>query len=224
MPVHERRLDRGRSKGRFVIGQTGREFFAARSNAGLSQAAVAGAAGISRSQFGRIERGECPEVPLTSIVAIAAALGLDTSVRFFQIANPVADAAHRALLDAMRNRCHRSLTWRTEVSLPIAGDRRAWDAVISGFVHRAPGTSGRCGVEAETRPNDVQALDRKLALKIRDGDVDAVVLLLADTRHNRAFLRGPGEALRTRFPFDGKRALELLAAGVALPANAIVLL
>jgi transcriptional regulator with XRE-family HTH domain len=224
MPVHERRIDRGLARSRLVVARTGREFFAARTNAGLSQAGVAAPAGISRSQYGRIERGECPEIPLASIVAIAAALGLDASIRFFPVADPVADVAHRALLERLHQRCHPSLTCQTEVPLPIAGDRRAWDAVISGFVHRGPATSGRCGVEAETRPNDVQALDRKLALKIRDGDVDTVVLLLADTRHNRAFLRGPGEALRTRFPFDGKRALELLAAGVAPPANAIVLL
>ena len=79
-------------------------------------------------------------------------------------------------------------------------------------------------VEAETRPVDVQALDRKLALKERDGGADRVILLLADTRHNRALVAGPGASLRHRFPLDGRRALELLAAGVDPGMNALVLI
>ena len=80
------------------------------------------------------------------------------------------------------------------------------------------------GVEAETRPNDLQALDRKLALKERDGGADWVVLLLLDSRHNRAFLAAHGDILRARFPLDGRRALELLGAGAPLGRNAIVVL
>jgi len=209
---------------RGVTAMIGREFCAARTNAGLSQADVALAAGISRSQYGRIERGECREVPLATVIAVAAALGLDASLRFFPASEPVRDAAHGQLLERLRRRCHGSLRWQTEVPLSIVGDRRAWDAVVSGFMSVPPGMSGRCAIEAETRPREVNALDRKLALKLRDGDVDSLVLLLADTRHNRTFLRGPGATLRTRFPFDGRRTLELLAAGVAPPSNAIVLL
>ncbi|HUQ78371.1 MAG TPA: hypothetical protein VM427_05815 [Patescibacteria group bacterium] len=70
----------------------------------------------------------------------------------------------------------------------------------------------------------VEALHRKLALKERDGDVDRVILLLADTRHNRVFLRGSGSSLRTRFPLDGRQALMHLAAGTDPGASAIVLL
>lgn len=40
-------------------------------------------------------------------------------------------------------------------------------------------------VEAETVVDDVQALERRLALKKRDGRAEIVVLLLADTRRNR---------------------------------------
>ena len=82
----------------------------------------------------------------------------------------------------------------------------------------------RGAIEAETRPRDVQALERRLALKQRDGGVDWLILLLADTRHNRTFLAGPGSSLRARFPLDGRRALELLAAGVDPGQNAIILL
>jgi hypothetical protein len=51
-----------------------------------------------------------------------------------------------------------------------------------------------------------------------------VLLLLADTRHNRAFLQGSGAALRARFPLEGRQAVQLLAAGVDPGSNAIVLM
>jgi len=203
-----------------LVGVAGREFLQARMNAGLSQAVVAAAAGLSRSQYGRVERGEVPDVSIQVLARIAAALGFDTSLRFYPVADPVHDAAHRALLERFRTRLHRSLRWQTEVPFPRAGDLRAWDGAVTGFI----GTAGRCCVEAESRPIDSQALDRKVALKMRDGNAQIVILLLADTRHNRAFLRGGGSALRNRLPFDGRRALELLGAGVMPESNAIVLL
>lgn len=101
--------------------------------------------------------------------------------------------------------------------MPIGGDLRAWDAVITG-------RTWRCGVEAETRPRDRQALERRIALKQRDGDVDCVILLLLDSGHNRRLVREHADALAERFRVPGSQALELLAAGRAPGGNAIVLL
>ena len=80
------------------------------------------------------------------------------------------------------------------------------------------------GVEAETRPTDLQALQRRLALKLRDGGVDELILVLADTRHNRAFLQAHGDELMRQFPVPGRRAMELLAAGAHPGGCAVVLL
>ena len=151
-------------------------------------------------------------------------LGLDTSLKFYPAADPIRDRAQLALLERLRARCHPTLTWLTEVPFPRPGDLRAWDAVIHGFASPAGHQRVRGAVEAETRPVDVQALDRKLALKERDGGAEWLILLLADTRHNRALLAGPGAALKARFPLDGRRALELLGAGVDPGANAVILL
>ncbi|MBA2719994.1 MAG: helix-turn-helix transcriptional regulator [Chloroflexi bacterium] len=197
-----------------------RDFVKARTNAGLSQDEVGAALGMSRSQYGRIELGRSPDVSIVTAARIAAVLSLTASLRLYPTSEPIRDAAHSALLERLRIRCHRSLRWRTEVPLPGQGDLRAWDAVVDGFGRPAV----RGGIEAETRPVDGQALERKLALKERDGAVDWMILLLADTRHNRTFLRGPGEALKRRFPLDGRRALELLAAGVDPEASGLVLL
>ena len=202
----------------------GREFLAVRTNGGLSQAVVSARAGMSRPQYGRVERGIAPEVSLATVARIAAVLGLDVALRLYPCSDPIRDAAHVALLQRLRAVCHPSLVWRTEVPLPLSGDRRAWDAVISGARSTGPMPRIRIGIEAETRPNDVQALDRKLALKERDGDVERVILLLSDTRNNRDFVRGPGATLRARFPLDGRQALAHLAAGTDPGANALVLL
>ena len=57
--------------------------------------------------------------------------------------------------------------------MPIPGDRRAWDArvVIDGR---------RAGCEVEMQLLDLQALERRLALKLRDGDVDILLLVVAE--------------------------------------------
>jgi hypothetical protein len=103
------------------------------------------------------------------------------------------------------------------VPLEIRGDLRAWDATISG-------EGWSVGVEAEMRPRDLQALRRRIALKQRDGEMPIVILLLADTRHNRALVREHADDLSDSFPLSGARALELLRAGASPTATPIILL
>jgi hypothetical protein len=165
----------------------------------------------------RVERGRVPRLSIAEASAMLAAVGLDLVVRAVPGGDPVRDAGHAALLARFRARIHATLRWATEVPLPIPGDRRAWDAFVSG-------DDWRLGVEAEMRPNDLQALERRLALKLRDGGVDHVVLLLADTKDNRRLVWAHADALRARFPLPGHRAMALLAAGSPLPADALVLL
>jgi hypothetical protein len=107
--------------------------------------------------------------------------------------------------------------WRTEVALPIPGDLRAWDAL-------APLSSKRVAFEAETHLSDLQAQTRRWELKIRDGRVDIVILVVADTAHNRRVLRLYRESLRALFPLDRRAVLKSLRAGNAPAANGIVLL
>ncbi len=74
----------------------------------------------------------------------------------------------------------------------------------SAGLGRIVGLNGRrAGCEAETRLADVQALERRLALKARDGDVDVVVLIVADTAHNRAVLERERGTLRALLPLEG---------------------
>ncbi len=215
MAAHDKPADRGARRARAIRIQLGREVHEGRVDRGLSLAEAGGAVGISASQVSRIERGLVPNVSIATIVELLEVVGLELSARAYPGSGPIRDAAHLRLLDAFRNRLHRSVRWATEVPLPVPGDLRGWDAQIS--------TSGwRYGVEAETAPRDAQALERRMQLKARDGQVDGVILLLPDTRAARLFLESAGSHLAPAFPVSGRRALELLGAGVDPGGGAIV--
>jgi transcriptional regulator with XRE-family HTH domain len=217
MGSRERAIDIGAAKAREILARIPAEARSARLAAGIGQADVASALGLSVAQYSRVERGLSPDLSIALAVRLFAVLGLDLSVRAYPAGDPIRDAGHIALLERLRVRCHRSIEWRTEVPFPIAGDPRAWDAtaVCSAF---------RAGVEAETRFRDIQALDRRLALKERDGGMDRVILVGLDSRANRSALKTFGGQLRIRFPIDGRRALELLGAGADPGGNALILL
>jgi transcriptional regulator with XRE-family HTH domain len=215
MPARERHADRGRRRARRIRRELGEELRLARITIGLSQGDLGGAADMSHTKVGRIEAGTYTAVQLDDLCALFAVLGCDLSVRAYPVASPLRDRAHLELLERLKAAIHPSIGWRTEVPFPNPGDLRAWDALlILGGI--------RIGVEAETRPRDAQELQRRLALKRRDGGVDRLILLLSDTRSNRAFLRVAGATLAADFPIPGRAALRALSEGRDPGGSAIV--
>jgi len=164
-----------------------------------------------------MERGEADGLRVIDLARALAVVGLDLHLRAYPLGSALRDAAHLRLLERLRSRLGDGAMWATEVPLPQPGDRRAWDAVVRI-------AAVRIGVEAETRARDSQELQRRLGAKQRDGGVDHVVLLLADTRHNRTFLRTVGEGFRSMFPVDGRTALRRLSEPSDPGGNAIILL
>ena len=188
----------------------------ARVGAGLSLRAVGAAAGVDHVQIWKVEHGRPSGLGLEAIGAIAAVVGLDLRLRAFPAGDPIRDAGQQRLLQRLRARIHPTLRWRTEVPLPIEGDLRAWDARIAG-----PGWHSV--VEAETVVADVQALERRVALKQRDGGEDHLLLLVADTRRNRRALAAAPAAF-DGFARDARATLRALAAGVDPRRSGIVIL
>jgi transcriptional regulator with XRE-family HTH domain len=186
--------------------EVGKELRSARRASGLSQHAAAIAVGMSHAQFGRIERGELEDLTVAQACRAGLAVGLRLGSKYYPDGDPVRDRAQLALLERFRQRLPADAGWWTEVPLPIPGDRRAWDGLL-----RLDGR--RAGCEAETRITDVQALERRLALKLRDGEVDVLILLVSDTSWNRRVLAAHREGLRTLLPFDGREVLRALASG-----------
>lgn len=216
MATKDRAAHRGRREGAEARLAVGRELRDARIAANLSQIAVGRGLRVSPSGISRLERGLAPNVPLARLAAIAAVLGLRLSVRLYPAGQPLRDAGQLALLERLRILVSVALHWRTEVPIAIAGDLRAWDASISG-------RGWTVFVDAETRIRDAQAIARRFALKQRDTPTDRALLLVADTRSNRAALRAIGASL-VADPVPQRQILEALAAGRDPGGSGVVLL
>jgi hypothetical protein len=170
---------------------------------------------MSRSTIERIESGT-RSTTLREYAAIGAAVGTDVRMRAYAAGDPIRDVGQQRLLERLRVRLDRDLEWRTEVPLPGDLERRAWDAVIRG-------RAWQLAVEAETVIEDVQALERRLALKRRDGQVAHVLLVVARTRRNRRALDA-APSVFTDLAGDPRTVLRALSAGSNPGASAIVLL
>lgn len=197
---------------------TGEELREARLALGLSQSAVGGAVSMSHAQVGRLERGATRSPRLAQVCRVARILGLEASLRLYPAGPALRDQAHLMLLARFEKRLAPPLRLRREVPVPIAADPRAWDAVIEGG-------DGRTGVEAETRIRDAQALERRLALKVRDDPtIGTVVLLVNRTSHNRAVLREWRDSVRVDLPLDGASILRAFDSGALPPSSGVLML
>jgi transcriptional regulator with XRE-family HTH domain len=201
----------------------GREIRTARLAAGLSQRKLGRSVRRSHSAIGRMERGVGRTLDLRQVAVIGAVLGLDLVVRLYPAGEPVRDRAHLVLLERLRSRTHPSLRWRTEDPGPRLGDRRAADSTIRAALGPDGVAAGMTMVEAETRLGDLQALERRVRTKARDLGATSVILLIADTRHNRAILRAYPE-FRTMYPVSARDCLRALGEGRLPDGDALVLL
>jgi transcriptional regulator with XRE-family HTH domain len=217
MPTRRNPGEEGRRLAARIQRHVGEDLRAARLAAGLSQEAVGAAVGMSHAQVGRIERGVNRDLTIDQVARAGMAVGLRLGARLYPDGDPVRDRAQLALLERFRARLPPTAIWTTEVPLPIPGDRRAWDACIALEGRRA-------GCEAETRLTDVQALDRRLALKVRDGEVDLLILLVSDTPANRQTLALHRENLRSFLPLDGRDVLRALGAGRLPEASGLLVI
>ena len=185
---------------------------------GLSQHSVAAAAGISRASLSRLERTQLDRLPLPDLAAIAAVLGLDLRIGAWPAGDPLRDGVQVRLLDALRRRLHSSLGWRTEVPLPGAGERRAWDAVITA-------NEGSVGVEGISRFGAADATIRRVNLKLADdARIARAILVVNDTVRNRAALRAALATVRADFPLQTREVVAELESGRLPALGGVVLL
>jgi transcriptional regulator with XRE-family HTH domain len=215
MTTRESPRDRARQAAAVTRRRLAGDLRTVRRTSGLSLDEVAGACGISRSQVDRLERAAVEAPSLDSVACLTAVVGLDLVIRTYPRGDPIRDAGHARLLERLRSQIYPALGFRTEVPLPIAGDLRAWDAVVVGQGWQVP-------VEAETVVDDGQALQRKLALKLRDGGFAHLIVLVADTRRNRVALEAT--PLRAAFPLDGRSILGALRKGRDPGGSGVVVL
>jgi hypothetical protein len=217
MSVRESPIQLGNRQAQRLRAELASSLLTARLDAGLSQGAAARAAGMSHAQWGRLERDVLDDISIGQACRACAAVGLKLYVRSVPHGDPARDAGQRALLERFRVRLPAAASWGTEVALPIPGDLRAWDGM-------AKLNGRRAGCEAETRPRDMQAVGRKLTLKFRDGGVDILILIVADTPGNRRLLGIHREALRELLPLDTRHVLAAFRSGVLPEQSGLVVL
>lgn len=216
MPTRERLADIGAARGRWLIRQFADELRNARLAAGVSQASVAAAAGVSQRTVSRYETGTGPHPDLVQAARVARVVGLDLRVQCFSAASRLRDTAHAALIGRFLGRVPRAVPRRLEA--PVRpGDQRAWDVllVVSGTL---------VGVIAETRIRDLQEVLRREHRKQLDGGVRILILLVANTKHSRRALNEAGPLLADAFPLSTRAVLAALARGEAPSADGIVIL
>lgn len=215
MGTRERPSDRGRRRVRDNISRLAWDVRISRIGAGLSLREVAAAADVDHALLWRFEHRHA-DLQIADLGAVCQVLGLDLAIRAYPAGDPIRDVAHARLLERLKTRLDPSLGWSTEVPVAGAGDLRAWDAVIRGRGWRLP-------VEAETVIDDAQAVERKIALKLRDGGAHHVVLLVADTRRNRRALAAAPAAFAD-IPLRSRKVLRDLAVGRDPGLGGIVML
>jgi len=219
MPPRERAVDRGTRIASHDLVTTGVEIRTARVAAGLSLRDVGRACGMSYSQAGRIERAVLRSVTAIQLARVGAVVGLDVRIRAYPGPAPIRDAAQVALMSRFRLHLHSSLSLRLEVPIPLAGDQRAWDGVVTGLVD---GPHPAIPIECETRLYDLQAQLRRVQLKSRDADMTDVLLVVSGTRTNRRVVRDASPILSDLFPITGRRALAALRVGRHPGGSAII--
>jgi hypothetical protein len=223
MSTRERPIDRAKRLARRDRARVGTEIRESRLRLGQSIAVAATSAGMSPAQAGRIERGELAAVRHEHLVRLGAAVGLDVRTNAYPGPDPIRDAGQAAVFRRLVPHLHSRLELRAEVPLPDPGDQRAWDGMTLGLLDPI-GATRALPAEVETRLADGQAQLRRIALKVRDSGMDSVLVIVADTRRNRAALRELAPLLADDFPVPARKALAALRAGAHPGGSAIVLL
>lgn len=211
----DRADDRGRRRARYLVRRFGENVRRSRVAAGISQRRLGQALAVSHSTIGRIERGQS-SVEVIFAARLCAALGAELSLDSHPVGSPVRDRGHLALLARFRLQVSPSVGWSTEVPLPIAGDLRTLDGYLVGDDFDGI-------VEAETRLNDLQAVERRVHLKQRDSRARRALVVASDTRHNREVLASTPD-FRVRFPVPARALLRALRRGHDPGGDGIVLL
>lgn len=203
-----------------LLARTLSEFAIARDAAGLSHDQLAAALGRSPTSVRRLLTGGLEDSGVIALSEVASVLGFEVSLGL----HPVGDALRDKGQLAVGRRFDELLAsvWRVtdETLLPGAGELRAWDKLL-----RLVGASPPylVGVDIETRIRDIQALTRRTRTPERDGQADAILIILADTATNRRLAPELRSALGDNYTTTPRALLRNLRSGERLVGSGVVL-
>jgi hypothetical protein len=154
---------------------------------------------------------------LVEVAQLAAVLGFELSAGLHPVGEPLRDKGHQAVIGRLIGVVHESWRVAREVPLPNPGDNRVWDAVL-----RLAGCT--VGIEVETRVRDIQALTRRMRARQREGGTQVVILVLAESVHNRRVLSELIEALGPEFATSPRAVLKALREARPITGSAVILI
>ncbi len=215
MPIRHAALHQASTRATRALGETIDNLILHRRQASLSQAVVAHALGVSRSALAAWEQRRV-EPTYTQLCRWGAIVGLDISLRSFIGGDPLRDAGQLRLLERFGRLIGPGWTWQAEVPITTdPRDRRAFDAIIRAGPARA-------AVEGVVRLLDAQGQTRPIVAKQEAAGIGCVILVLADSRHNRMAVASAEPTLAPAFPIRPRPALTILRAGGVPDQNAFV--
>ena len=217
MATRTRALDEARRLWNRLAHEVGDQLRTGRHILGITQTALGAVIGVSQSEISRRELGRSRRLTGAQLAVHAAGVGLKVSVKLWPIGGGVRDAAQARYIAAFVARVGRPWKVTLEAPLPIAGDLRAVDVLLT-----AGGV--RIAVEVITRLADLQAQVRAAQAKARDIGATRLILAIAGTHANRNALFAVRASLIASFDLDSRRLMADLAAGRDPGRDGMVLL
>ena len=174
----------------------------------------------SQPGYARFEGAQLKDLGIVDLSIAASVLGYEVSVGLHPIGDSLRDKGQLAV--GKRLAAMLSDAWRVtdETLLPGAGEQRAWDKLL-----RLVGESPRylVGVDIETKVWDVQALVRRTRGRERDGHADRILVVLADTAHNRRVVDELRHGLGADYATSPRTILRSLRLGERLVGSGVIL-
>jgi transcriptional regulator with XRE-family HTH domain len=192
------------------------ELRVARQEAGISQRALAAEVGWYQSELNRLELFRLETISIVRLAEIASVLGLKLSASLHPFGEASRDQGQQSVYARFRPLVAAPYALTREVPFPGVGDLRSWDAMLKLDALLV-------GVELETRVRDIQACVRKIRAREQHGGADEILLVLADTRHNRRIVEELRETLGPRYATPPSALLAALRNGTRMPGSGVIL-
>ena len=198
-----------------------------RTDAGASHGRVANVAGIDRSHYSRIESGQV-EPSFKALVAIAAALGADVSIRLYPGSGPRLTDRHQSrMVEALLRSLHPS--WHPHVEVPVSRPARGVIDVVLERPSAGPFVAAEAHSEIHRLEQQIRWARDKAASLDSSGLVSpgaepivSTMLVLRSTAATRALAREFEATLRAAYPAPTAAVVAALRDGAEWPGPGLV--
>ena len=202
-----------RARARDLRRDTGEHLCAAREARHLSLRAVAGAASVDRSVLAKAEAGDAT-LTTDAIAAVAAVLGMETSIQLYQTVGPrLRDHVQARMVDALLARL--ASRWQPRIEVPVWQPVRGVIDLV--LVDRDGPTVVACESHGELRRVEEQVrwvnekADALAELAEFQGRRVCRLLLLRDCAAMRALVRSVPNVFAAAYPGAAREAVEALS-------------